>query len=204
MAGRATLLPLLAALAALPAAGRADPVAACLDTGGDLAAVTEALHGAGWAPVDLAAPLPADVVERALWPLAAIYLEADTGGASLAEIVAMQRRAVAGLGRKRDLPGSRTRLLARGEGERLETVLVTAVQVLPGMAELSCRFALTDPAPGAPEGAPPAFEAGADGGFRATRSTVLDARALAARLGAPVAVTAIVETTLRHPNEVPQ
>ena len=206
---RAGLLAL--ALLAAPQAGRADPAAACLDAGGDLAATLAALEAEGWAPVDLAAPLPEPVAASALWPFAAVYLAADTGGASLAEIMAMQRRAVEGLARKRDLPGARTRLLARDAPAGVETVLLTVVQVLPGMAELSCRFALADPAAAAPVGTPDGvevsrarFEAVGTGGFRSVQATALDPEAIALRLGAPVPVTLVVETTLRYPSEAPR
>lgn len=205
--GRWTAAPLgaalLACLSAAPAA--ADAVSGCLVPAGDLSETVGFLGAEGWTRVDA---LGDPAAEALIWTYVAAYLGTDMGGASLPEIVALQRRTVAGLGRKVDSPASQTELMTRGTGAATEAMVATRVVGTDDLVEITCRFAFTDPAAALPEGEgagrdgagePQMSYTREDGVGRSTLAIALDPRYLSRALDADVSVTHVVETTLSFP-----
>ena len=134
-----------AALLTLLAAPAAAQVAACqgaLPFDDTVAALEEE----GWTVHRAADPLPDAAVERLAWALAATYLGGDRGGETTEAIVALQRRSVPGLARKRDTDTTRSRTLLRGDG----ALILTDTQTGPGRVERSCRIATDAPVPPGP------------------------------------------------------
>ena len=182
------VIPILAALAlAAPVQAQTAPPPCLL--GGPFDAAVAALGDAGWTVLDPGAPVPEDAAERLGWALVATYMAADTGGASLSELHDLQRRAVAGLARKRDTDATRARVAVR-EGAALTMSRTTT---LPGRVEQTCRIALDGLAARAyPEGFGPPETSRV--GEAEVIVQPLDPGALSFLTDRPVAVATLIET----------
>ncbi|MDQ2094712.1 hypothetical protein [Rhodalgimonas zhirmunskyi] len=107
-------------------------VPACTQVTGDVDVVTAALGKAGW---KVASKLSDAMVEDIAWANSAYYFGGDTGGASLAQVLDIQRKSARGLARKADIPRSRTRVLTRGD----DTLVLALRTSVLGEIELECR-----------------------------------------------------------------
>ncbi|MBM2575111.1 hypothetical protein JQC91_02230 [Jannaschia sp. Os4] len=175
------------ALAATSAHAQTAPPPCLL--GGSFDAAVAALADGGWTVLTPGMPVPADAAERLGWGLVATYVAADTGGASLAELHDLQRRAVAGLARKVDTETSRARVAIR-EGAALT---ISRTTTLPGRVEQVCRIALDGLAARAyPEGFGP-VEASRIGDAEVIVQP-LDPDTLSLLTERPVAVATLIET----------
>lgn len=193
---------------ALPAAVHAQTAPAPCLVGGPFADTLAALEAEGWAVLPPGEPVPEPVADRLGWGLVATYVASDTGGATLAELHDIQRRAVAGLARKRDTDATRSRLLTR-EGpdpgvapvagaadtaaRGMAAMTITRTTTRPGRVEQVCRVSLDGLAAARAEtGFGPATAAAA--GEAEITVQPLDPEALSLLAGRPVAVATLIET----------
>lgn len=203
------ILALCASIVATAAPVLATPylnasVNACLQPSGDVETIVSALASAGWSPIPAGEPA-SDVIEQLIWPQTVAYFTTDTGGEALTAVLDLQRKTVRGFARKKDIPQSKTRILTRIAGDQLETVLVSWRQPAPRQTETTCRFAFsTATVAGNPAAAfdpQPQINLSEGAVQRSIAVVLLDQSGLAATSGAPVTVSATIETTLSFPSK---
>lgn len=159
-----------------------------------------ALNQQGWGVVE--GDLSPEVIELLIWPQVAFYATGDTGGEHLRSIVELQRKTVAGFAKKKDIPQSKTRILTRQLGGDLEAALVFWLRPDPSTSNIICRFALS----------PQSMTGQANGDFgppqvvettptRSVAFTPMNPGSLAAKIGAPVAVSGTLETHISFPSQ---
>lgn len=128
--------------------------AACLADERDFDVLLASLEDEGWSPLDPGTPVPDDVVERLALTRMIFYASTDRGGATLSEIMELQRRTVPGLARRVDTDLARLRVLTRGDAAMTFNWGMPQQGRLD-IVEVICRIAT-------PEGAP---ASGTDEGF---------------------------------------
>ena len=178
-------------LASLPAFAQEAP-AGCLTPAADLDAALRPLTEAGWTALP-DGTLPGEVAGRLVWLYVADYTTGDSGGETLATILALQERTVKALAVKRDIPGSKTRILTSGE----DAMILMWRAPAPATVELDCRVALSGGAAGPGFRVEPARRVPHGHVY----TTHVDAEALSAQTGLPVPGT-LIDTALSYPSEV--
>ncbi|SDZ42308.1 hypothetical protein SAMN05444004_11416 [Jannaschia faecimaris] len=165
--------------------------AACLVPTNSIDTAVDALTIEGWRVLP-DGPLPEVVGDQLVWLYVAYYMTGDTGGETLSSILELQRRTVEGLARKRDITGSKTRLMTSDAG----AMIVFWREPDQDHIEYQCRLALNGPdAPGNTLFAVNEEERIADG---YVQITALDRAALAEETGRDVVTAQLVETHLTY------
>ncbi|MEL6916065.1 MAG: hypothetical protein AAFP13_16335 [Pseudomonadota bacterium] len=133
----ATLLAL--SLASSGAAARSAPEA-CLADERDFNLLMTSLEAEGWSAIMPGEPIPEDAVESIALARTIFYATTDRGGASLDQIMALQRRTVPGFARRVDTDLTKVRVLTRGdEAMTLHWTFPQAGRW--GIVEVICRIA---------------------------------------------------------------
>lgn len=143
---------LAAMLFAAPAISQTAPEA-CVDVEPRFDALIAALQTEGWDPVPPGEAIPEAAAERVALARMAFYATTDRGGATLPEIMALQRRTVTGYSRRVDTELARLRVLTRGDDAMTLNWSKPQGGTL-GLVEVICRIATTEgtPATGTDEG----------------------------------------------------
>ena len=131
------MIRLIASIAfiAMPAAAQATD--ACIRPAATPAALFAGIEMDGLTFLPTGAPIPDDLAHRLAWLTVVPYLAGDSGGASLPEIVALQRVAAANYGRLLPLPTSQTRVAMGPDSSMVARWQETS----PGRIEVHCARA---------------------------------------------------------------
>lgn len=119
---------------------------ACLAEERDFDVLLASLEAEGWAALEPGARLPDDAVERIALARMIFYASTDRGGASLPEIMDLQRRTVPGLARRVDTDLAKLRVLTRGDAAMTFNWGMPQQGRLD-IVEVICRIATPDGAP---------------------------------------------------------
>lgn len=130
---------------------------ACLAEERDFDQLLASLEGEGWTALEPGTALPEKTVERIALARMIFYASTDRGGATLPEIMDLQRRTVPGLARRVDTDLAKQRVLTRGDAAMTFNWGMPQQGRLD-IVEVICRIAT-------PEGAP---ATGTDEGFGAS------------------------------------
>ena len=126
---------------------------ACLADERDFGALVSSLEAEGWTAIAPGDAIPAKAIESIALARTVFYATTDRGGASLEEIMDLQRRTVPGFARRADTDLAKMRVLTRGDDA------MTMHWMLPqagrwGIVEVICRISSSEgtPAAGTDEG----------------------------------------------------
>ena len=130
-----------------------DAPEACLADERDFGALVSSLEAEGWTAIAPGDAIPAKAIESIALARTVFYATTDRGGASLEEIMDLQRRTVPGFARRADTDLAKMRVLTRGDDA------MTMHWMLPqagrwGIVEVICRISSSEgtPAAGTDEG----------------------------------------------------
>ncbi|SDX16564.1 hypothetical protein [Litoreibacter albidus] len=169
---------------------------ACHQPNANVDDTVAALAQEGWVQVPHG-ELGAEVTELLIWPQVAFYATGDTGGEQIKSIAELQRKTVAGFAKKKDIPQSKTRILTRQIGADTEAALVFWLQPDPAQTNIICRFALSGHSmighTAGDFGTPHPVETSPTQSYTITS---MNAGRIAAKIGTPVTVSGIVQTTV--------
>lgn len=143
---RTMIVSLLAALLLSATASAQTAPEACLAEERDFDQLLASLEGEGWTALPPGAPLPGDAVERLALARMIFYASTDRGGASLPDIMDLQRRTVPGLARRVDTDLAKLRVLTRGDAAMTFNWGMPQQGRLD-IVEVICRIATPDGAP---------------------------------------------------------
>ncbi|MEL7301981.1 MAG: hypothetical protein AAFM92_16505 [Pseudomonadota bacterium] len=137
----------LSTAAATSAAAQTAP-AACLADERDFDALMASLDAEGWSAIAPGAAIPEEAVESIALARTIFYATTDRGGASLDQIMELQRRTVPGFARRVDTDLTKVRVLTRGdEAMTLHWTFPQAGRW--DIVEVICRVASAEGAPAA-------------------------------------------------------
>lgn len=166
---------LVAALFTTAAAAQTAPEA-CLSEERDFDALLASLEAEGWAPLAPGDAVPGDAVERIALARTIFYASTDRGGATLPEIIELQRRTVPGLARRVDTDLAKQRVLTRDDAAMTFNWGMPQQGRLD-IVEVICRIATPKgtPAAGTEEGfGPSTFETLAEEPLRRVMTIALE------------------------------
>ncbi|MEM6482127.1 MAG: hypothetical protein AAF681_09795 [Pseudomonadota bacterium] len=119
----------------------------CLEPSEGLGTLTSEMQRLDWTPI-----LNPDerLLEDLAWIHTVFYLGADTGGASLENILDIQRKAAGGLLRKKDIPQSKSRFFTRENGEERDSLMIAWREPRADVLEVECRLSIRSDASSIP------------------------------------------------------